>query len=143
MANFLLEIVTPDRMFFSGEVEMVITRGVEGDLAVLKGRAPLVTPLTIGKIKIKTEDGKERIAAVSNGYIEVSSEKTTIIADSAEWPEEIDIERAKKAKERAEKRLKDRHDGIDVARAEMALKRAINRLEVANLVTVEDRKIRD
>ncbi|WP_352404249.1 F0F1 ATP synthase subunit epsilon [Sporanaerobacter acetigenes] len=143
MANFLLEIVTPDRMFFSGEVEMVVARGVEGDFAVLKGRAPLVTPLTIGKVKIKTEDGKERIAAVSNGYIEVASEKTTIIADSAEWPEEIDIERAKKAKERAEKRLKNRQDGLDVARAEMALKRAINRLEVADLITVEDRKIRD
>lgn len=111
MASFILEIVTPDRSFFSGEVDMVIVRGMEGDLAVLKDRAPLVTPLAIGKITIKNGE-KERIAAVAGGYIKVTKEKATIIADAAEWPEEIDVERAKRAKERAEKRLKSRPDEI-------------------------------
>lgn len=141
MASFILEIVTPDKEFFSGEVDMVIVRGVEGDLAVLKNRAPLVTPLAIGKITIKTGE-KKRIAAVAGGYIKVTKEKTTIVADAAEWPEEIDVERAKKAKERAEKRLKSRPDGLDVARAEVALKRAINRLDVVDLVNLSDQKFR-
>ena len=125
----MLEIVTPDRKFFEEEVDMVIVRGVEGDLGILKGRAPLVTPLDIGKIKIK-QGGKTRIAAIAGGYVEVGKDKTTIISDAAEWPEEIDIERAKEAKERAEERLK-RRDNIDVARAEIALRKAVNRIRVA------------
>lgn len=129
MAGFMLEIVTPDRKFFEEEVDMVIVRGMEGDLGILRGHAPLVTPLDIGKIKIK-KDGKTRIAAIAGGYIEVTKEKTTIISDAAEWPEEIDVERAKEAKQRAEERLK-RRDNIDVARAEIALRKAVNRLRVA------------
>lgn len=137
MAKFPLKIVTPDRMFFSGEVDMVIARGIEGDLAVLKNRAPLVTPLDIGKVKVQIGE-EEKVAAVSSGYIKVTSEGTTIIIDSAEWPEEIDVNRAKEAKERAEERIKKRSDGVDVARAEMALKRAINRLEVSDLKSARD-----
>ncbi|WIV12176.1 F0F1 ATP synthase subunit epsilon [Proteiniborus sp. MB09-C3] len=129
MAGFMLEIVTPDRKFFEEEVDMVIVRGVEGDLGILRGRAPLVTPLDIGRIKIK-KDGKTRIAAIAGGYVEVTKEKTTIISDSAEWPEEIDVTRAKEAKQRAEERLK-RRDNIDVARAEIALRKAVNRIRIA------------
>lgn len=132
MATFPLEIVTPDRKFFSGEVESVIVRGMDGDLAVLKDRAPLVTPLKIGKVRIMI-DGKERVAALCNGYIKVSKEGTTIISDAAEWPDEIDVKRAKEAKERAEKRLKEKPKGLDVKRAELALRRALNRLEVAEM----------
>ncbi len=132
MATFPLEIVTPDRLFFNDEIERVIVRGTEGDLAVLKNRAPLVTPLKIGKIKIlKDKDGEEKIATCTSGYIKVTKEKTVIITDACEWPEEIDVERAKKAKERAQRRLKNRPNGLDVARAEAALKRALNRLDVA------------
>lgn len=129
MAGFMLEIVTPDRKFFEEEVDMVIVRGLEGDLGILRGHSPLVTPLDIGRIKIKKE-GNTRIAAVAGGYIEVGKEKTTIITDAAEWPEEIDLERAEEAKQRAEDRLK-RRDNIDVARAEIALRKAVNRIKVA------------
>ncbi|HLS52463.1 MAG TPA: F0F1 ATP synthase subunit epsilon [Tissierellaceae bacterium] len=132
MAKFQLEIVTPDRLFFKDEVDMVIVRGCEGDLAVLKGRAPIATPLKIGKVRI-FQDDTERVAAVVDGYITVLDNKTTIVTDAAEWPEEIDVERAEAAKRRAEEKLKNRKDAIDVARAEAALKRAINRLEVVNL----------
>lgn len=129
--SFMLEIVTPDRSFFSGEVEMVIVRGIEGDLAILDNRSPLITPLSIGKVRVFEDDKKtERVAAVVNGYISINEEKTTIITDSAEWPEEIDIDRAKEAKKRAEERLKKRSEGTDVLRAELALKRAINRLNI-------------
>mgnify|MGYP000037987664 CR=1 FL=1 len=129
--GFKLEIVTPDRAFFSDEVDMVILKGIDGDFAVLKGRAPLITPLDIGKIRIK-KDNKEMVAAMSGGYVSVTKEKTTVVTDSAEWPEEIDVERAKKAKERAEERLKEKKEGIDILRAELALRRALNRLDVAN-----------
>lgn len=129
MSQFILEIVTPDRKFFEDEVEMVIVRGKEGDIGILKNRTPLVTPLDIGRIKIK-QNGKVREAAIASGYVEVAKNKTTIITDSAEWPEEIDVERALAAKERAEKRLKDR-ESIDTLRAEIALKKALNRISIA------------
>lgn len=130
--GFMLEIVTPERAFFSGEVDRVIVRGVEGEMAILKNRAPIITPLAIGKIRI-LKDGEEKVAAAVSGYISVEKEKTTIITDSCEWPEEIDIERAEAAKERAEKRLRERPEGLDIDRAELALKRALNRLDVAGL----------
>lgn len=137
--GFKLEIVTPDRAFFSNEVDMVILRGIDGDLAILKNRAPIITPLKIGKIRIK-KDNKERVAAVTEGYVSVTKDKTTVITDSAEWPEEIDTKRAGEAKERAEKRLKQK-EGVDVARAEASLRRALNRLEVVNLIKNNNEKI--
>ena len=86
------------------------------------------------------QDGKERVAATAGGYINVQKDKTTIIADSAEWPDEIDVERAKEAKARAERRLKEQAEGLDIIRAENALKRALNRLEVANLKKYDEEK---
>ena len=85
MKTFDLDIVTPDRLFFSEKVEMIIVRGLEGDLAVLKGRTPLTTPLKIGQVRV-FQDGKERLAAVVNGYISVLGDKTTIVTECAEWP---------------------------------------------------------
>lgn len=131
MSKFHLEIVTPEKSFYEGDIKMVIVRGLEGDLAVLKGKSPIATPLKIGKVRI-FEDEKERVAAVVDGYITVVEDKVTIVTDAAEWPDEIDVERAKAAKERAEKTLRDKQ-GADVDRAEYALKRALNRLDVANL----------
>lgn len=128
---FDLEIVTPDRLFFSEKVEMVIVRGLEGDLAVLKGRTPITTPLKIGQVRI-TQNGKERIAAVVNGYISVLGDKTTIVTEAAEWPEEIDVKRAEEAKRRAEELIQQGNDDIDIMRAELALKRALNRLNTSS-----------
>lgn len=132
MSTFHLEIVTPDRLFFSEEVETVIVRGIEGDLAILKGRAPITTPLKIGMVRI-FQDGEEKVAAVVDGYISVVDNKATVVTEAAEWPGEIDVERAQAAKGRAETLLKDRKDNVDVARAELALQRALNRLSVSNL----------
>jgi F-type H+-transporting ATPase subunit epsilon len=128
LSKFNLEIVTPERKFFEGEVDMVIARSVTGDIAILNNHVPLVTPLEISIIKLKI-DGDTKKASISSGYMEVTKGKTTIIVDAAEWPDEIDLERAKKARERAEKRLKSEKDASDVSRAEMALRRAINRIE--------------
>lgn len=136
MSTFHLEIVTPDRLFFSEEVEMVIVRGIEGDLAILKGRAAVTTPLKIGMVRI-FQNGEEKIAALVDGYISVVDDKTTIVTESAEWPAEIDIERAQAAKSRAEALLRDRKENLDVARAELSLQRALNRLSVSNLKKID------
>lgn len=129
-STFTLEIVTPDRKFFEDEVEMVVVRGLEGDIGILKNHTPLVTPLAIGRVKIK-QNGEYKIAAVAEGYLDVTKTKTTIVTDAAEWPEEIDLNRAELSKKRAEEKLKKKDKDIDYERAEIALKKAINRINIA------------
>ena len=129
-STFRLQIVTPDRMFYDDEVEMVMVTTVDGEMGVLARHIPLVAPLVIGKVKIK-KDGQIKEAATSVGFIQVEYEYTRIITDSAEWPEEIDIERAEAAKRRAEELIKSKKSHVDIIRAEAALQRAMNRLNVA------------
>jgi len=128
-SKFHLQIITPTRTFLDEEIEMVVLRTVEGDIGIMKNHIPMVTPLSIGKLKIN-KDGSTREAAIAGGFVHVDREKTVIITDSAEWPDEIDVERAKEAKERAEKRLDKGTQDIDTLRAEIALKKAINRLNI-------------
>lgn len=127
-SKFLLEIVTPDRVFFNEEVERTVVRTKDGDLGILSDHIQMVSQIAVGRIKIKTND-KVLEAALGGGFIKVDLEKTTILTDSAEWPEEIDIDRATAAKKRAEERL-GKKEGINVARAEIALNKALNRLQV-------------
>lgn len=129
-STFRLEIVTPDRKFFEDDVDMAVVRTSEGDLGILKNHMSLVSPLAIGTVKIK-KDGVYTEAACAGGFVQVRQDKTTIITDSAEWPEEIDVERAKRAVDRAEERMKNAHAGVDVIRAQLALERALNRLKIA------------
>ncbi|NGQ95563.1 F0F1 ATP synthase subunit epsilon [Brevibacillus sp. SYP-B805] len=132
MSTMTVEVVTPERVVYSGEASMVIARGVEGDLGILPNHMPLVTPLKIAPVRIKTEGDKEIKMAVSGGFMEVRGDKVTIIAETAERPEDIDVARAKAAKARAEQRLSERHPDLDVRRAELALQRAMARLDVAD-----------
>lgn len=129
MSKLKLEIVTPERAFYKDEIDSVIVRGLEGDLAILKDRSPIATPLKIGKVRI-IKDGKERVAAVVEGYITAIDNEVTIVTDSAEWPEEIDEKRAEEAVRKAKERLEKKTPELDVLRAEAALRRAINRLDV-------------
>lgn len=128
MADLRLKVVTPDRVFYDDDVERVIVRGVEGDIGILKGHAPFVTLLDIHKIRIK-KDGEERIAAIAGGYIDVRNDVITIVSPAVEWPEEIDVERAKKAKERAQKKLRSK-SAEEMLKAEIELKKSINRLNL-------------
>ncbi|QUH19089.1 F0F1 ATP synthase subunit epsilon [Alkaliphilus sp. B6464] len=130
-STFRLQIVTPSRMFYDDEVEMTIVRTIEGDLGIMKNHALMVAPLNIGKVRIK-KDGQFKEAAISEGFVQIESDYTRIITDSAEWPEEIDVKRAEEAKERAERRLAASKSDIDKVRAEIALKKALNRLDVAD-----------
>lgn len=134
MANKIrLDIVTPDRMVYSEDVNMVIARATDGDLGILPGHAPLIAGLEIWPLRIQTDEG-EQLFSVCSGFIEVRPQKITVLAGCAELPEEIDVKRAESAKERAERRLKeaDGSSDIDVRRAEVALKRAMVRLKVAD-----------
>lgn len=132
MSKMTVEVVTPERVLFSGEASMVIARGVQGDLGILPNHMAMVTPLKIAPVRIKTEGDKELVMAVSGGFMEVRGDKVTILAETAERPEDIDPSRAKAAKERAEQRLNEKHPDLDLRRAERALQRAITRLQVTN-----------
>lgn len=129
---FRLKIVTPDRYFFEDDVEMVIVKGLEGDLAILKDRSPIATPLKISKVRI-FQNGSEKVAAVVQGYMTAIDNDVTIVTEAAEWPEEIDIQRAEEARIRAESLLQQKTSDINYARAQAALQRAINRIEVSSL----------
>ncbi|RPF42975.1 F0F1 ATP synthase subunit epsilon [Thermodesulfitimonas autotrophica] len=127
-----LIVVTPSRVAFTDEVRMVIARGAGGDLGILPDHAPLITSLKTDVVRIQ-KDGQWRYMAVSNGFLEVKNNRVVIVADSAELAEEIDVERARRAKERAEERLRTRAPEIDILRAEAALMRALARLKAVEL----------
>ena len=134
MNTYMLEIVTPERKVFAQEVDMVSVKGVEGELGIMAGHIPLVTPLQIAPMKIKTK-GQEHWLAIHGGFIEVRSDKVVVLAESAEMPDDIDLERAKAAKIRAEQRLsmadRSKRDAVDFRRAELSLQRVITRIRVA------------
>lgn len=132
MSTFLLEIVTPDHVAYSGVVDSLVVRGVEGELGILPGHIPMVTPLQVAPIVVKNGRETTRIA-VNGGFVEVRKDKVVVLAESAELAQEIDLERAEAAKERAERRIATRgkQDEVDFRRAEMALQKAINRINVS------------
>jgi F-type H+-transporting ATPase subunit epsilon len=131
--SFQLEVVTPDRLVVSDEVTELVAPGSEGYFGVLPGHTPFITTLAIGELTY-WRGRDERHLAVTWGYVEVLGDKVIVLAETAEYAEEIDAERARKARDRAEGRVKEWIDGseaVDDARAEAALRRALTRLEVA------------
>jgi len=131
MANtFQLEIVTPSRLLVKEAAEEAQIPGVTGYLGILPGHAPLITELGVGEITYKAS-GATHTLCVAWGFMEVLPDKVTILAEAAERPHEIDVERAQKAKDRAEQRLKSNDVEVDYTRAEDALQRAETRLNVA------------
>lgn len=128
--TFQLEIVTPEKRVVNTAAEQVQIPGKNGYLGILPGHAPLITELAVGEISFR-ENATEQTLAVAWGFAEVLPNKVTILAETAERPSEIDVERARKAKERAEQRLGSGDPNVDVERALAALHRAETRLEVA------------
>ncbi|MCP3033427.1 F0F1 ATP synthase subunit epsilon [Halobacillus sp. A1] len=129
MKTLTVSVVTPDGPVLEDAYQMVSCKAESGELGILPGHIPMVAPLTISAVRLKGEGSSERIA-VSGGFLEVRPDKVTILAQSAEKPSDIDVDRARKAKERAEQRMAEKQADIDFRRAEHALKRAINRLDV-------------
>ncbi|CAM3311357.1 MULTISPECIES: F0F1 ATP synthase subunit epsilon [Brevibacillus] len=130
MSKMTVEVVTPERVVYSGQASMVIARGVQGDLGILPKHMPMVTPLKIAPVQIKVEGDQVVRMAVSGGFMEVRGDKVTILAETAEMPGDIDVERAKASKGRAEKRLSEKYPELDVQRAERSLQRALARIDV-------------
>lgn len=122
-----VELVSPERILWSGEAEMVVARTSEGDIAFLTGHAPFIGALCIGAVIIEEPGGKQTKAAVHGGFVEVSANRVTILSDVAELADDIDEARARIAKERAEAELRHQHD-IEL---EAALRRAELRLSLA------------
>ncbi len=127
-----LKIVTPERVVYDDDVDMVIARGAEGELGILYDHMPMVTPLKMSIMKIKKDKKFYPVSISGGGFLEVQPELITVLADSAELPEEIDLERAYAARRRAEERLASKNDaGIDEKRASIALQRALTRIRAA------------
>ena len=129
--SYPLEIVTLKQTVFSDDVECVTVPGGLGYLGILAGHAPLLTNVEVGAVSIKLDGGSELKMAVGEGFLVVTSKATTLLVDTAEKKEEIDVERARAAMERARERLSSPDPDMDVARVEAALKRAIARLKLA------------
>ncbi len=127
--SFQLRIITPDRVFYEGEVDMVEFNTTEGQIGVLPGHIPLTVIIKPGILNVYEAEG-EKQAALHSGFAEILPERVTILAEIVEWPNEIDEHRAEEALHRAEERLRSRTPETDIARAETALQRAMARIEV-------------
>ncbi|MFC5711503.1 F0F1 ATP synthase subunit epsilon [Thalassorhabdus alkalitolerans] len=133
MPTMNVNVVTPDGTVYEGDVEMVSARAQSGELGILPNHIPMVAPLAVGAVRLKKSSNDVQLVSVSGGFLEVRPDKVTILAEAAELPSDIDVARARAAKERAERRLESaKQDEIDFKRAQLALKRATTRLDVAN-----------
>lgn len=127
--SFVLDVVTPDKKFFGGNVEMVIINTTQGKVGVMSNHIPMVFAVVPGIIKIR-KDGIDRSAFVAEGFMEVGSNVVTLMVDAAEWPEDIDIRRAERAKERAEEKLRNKLAHKEYMRYKAALIRAVERIKI-------------
>ena len=127
MAKFKLRIITPERVFYEGEVDMVEMNTTEGEIGCYPGHIPLTVIVKPGILAI--HEGEEiKYAALHSGFAEILPDSFNILAEMIEWPDEIDEERAKAAMERAKKRLESKTEDLDMSRVELALQRAVTRI---------------
>ena len=132
MSDFHLQIVTPDGVFFDGTAQKVIVKTTEGDVGILARHADFLSPIGIGRAKIYDSEGKVREAACVGGLVSVTKDVTRIVATTFEWADMIDIDRAKRAADKAQQRLDSKKSDMDIKLAELKLKRALNRISVYN-----------
>ena len=133
MASYELDIVTPSGSIFSGPVERLQAPGSEGSFGVLAGHAPMIAALEVGSLRFGEGGGGEddRTLACSGGFVEVRGDRVTVLAESAEFGDQIDLARAEAARDRASERLR-QSESADLARAEAGLSRALNRIRIAS-----------
>lgn len=126
--EFRLEVITPERQVVGEDAEFLVAPALTGEVGVLKNHAPMVAALKIGVMRF-TVDGKVQHTAISSGLLEVTGEKVLVLADTAEMGADIDLDRARAARERAEERLKQKEAEINLERAQLAMQRAVNRIQ--------------
>lgn len=131
MATIRLEVVTPERMVLEDDADIVVVRGAEGDLGVLHGHEPLITPLEIGELMYR-KSGEEVVLAVLGGFLEVRPDKVVVLADAAEGPQDIDRQQAEQDRRQAESALSGQQSDSERAEANRTLQRAQIRLRVAD-----------
>ena len=128
-AKYTLEIITPERIFFRGEVESVIIPTSDGYMSIQKMHEPMVASIVVGEMKLQI-DGKWKQCTTTDGFVEVRPDETIIFSQAVEWPEEIDLRRAQEAKERAEEQLRQKRSHQEYMQNQIALARAMVRLRV-------------
>lgn len=131
MTTFHLDIVTPEKTVYSGEIVHFQAPGVDGSFGVLARHQPMLSALGIGRVGFREADGTERVLALGGGFANVSTDGATILAEAAEFGDAIDVERARAARDRAQDRLNNRTPEVDSDRARAALTRALWRLRVS------------
>ena len=132
MSELTVEIVTPDGIIFTGDITAITAPGTNGQFQILSGHAPFLANLEIGEIKVQDQKD-EKILATSGGFLEVKDNIISIIVESAEFADDIDMTRAKEAEKRARKRKQEKGE-VDLVRVEFALMRAINRIKVSSRI---------
>ena len=128
--KFKLQFISPNRIFYEDDIDMVEMKTSEGEIGVLAGHIPLTAVLEPGVLRIN-KDGEIKEAAMHDGFVQIKKDGVTVLAESCEWPEEIDVKRAEEAKVRAERRISGGASTTDMFRAEVALKKAIIRIDLA------------
>lgn len=129
--SFDVEIITPDRVFYKGTADLLEFNTESGEIGVYRDHIPLTTVLEPGLVTIHHGD-EEQVAAVHAGFAEILGDKVTLLAELAEWPDEIDVERAEAARSRAEERIRAHEENLDLKRAEYALHKALIRINLVN-----------
>ena len=130
-----VKIIAPDRLFYEGEADMVEMTTTEGQIGVYTGHIPLTAVIAPGVLRVYETEGAVKSAALHAGFVEILQDSVTVLAEVVEWPDEIDVNRAQEAKTRAERRLAEKATETNIARAELALKRAVARIE-----SIEEKK---
>lgn len=130
-----IKIIAPDRLFYEGDADMLELTTTEGQIGIYKGHIPLTAVIAPGVMRIYETEGSVKSAALMSGFIEILQDGVTVLAEIVEWPDEIDLNRANEAKIRAERRIAEKATETNMARAELALKKAVTRI-----TTVEESK---
>ena len=127
---FKLKIISPDRIFYEGEAIMLELNTIDGIVGIYKNHVPMTYIIAPGVMTISESEESKKVAALHSGFIQILQDEITVLAEIVEWPEEIDENRAKEARIRAERRLEMKNSDVNLQRAELALRRALTRQEV-------------
>ena len=127
--SFIVKITAPDRLFYNGNADMIELTTTEGQIGVYKGHIPLTAVIAPGTVRIYETEGQVKSAALISGFVEILQDKVEILAEDILWPDEIDVKRAEEARIRAERRIAEKATDTNLARAELALKKAVVRIE--------------
>ena len=130
MATFHLKVMTVDRCFYDDEVDRIIIRTTQGDVGILPNHVPYIAAIGIGGLTI-IKDGEKRMAAVAGGFVDVSKERTVVLARTCEWADEIDVHRAQEAAERARAALQQKESSRELDLAQAKLKKAVNSIRIS------------